>query len=192
MWGSGLFKLDPSGACLWSKGAGPTASGHSLTVDNSGNVLVTGFYDSAMDYGGCPSSKVGGTGFFAAKLDPLGACLWSKGAGDAGNQYGWGVAVDNLGNVLVTGSFDDALNFGGGSNASAGATDFFLVKLDAAGRYLWSQHTGGPSDDSGNGVAVDSAGNVLVTGDFHGKADFGTGPLVSEGGADIFVAKYGP
>jgi hypothetical protein len=41
-------------------------------------------------------------------------------------------------------------------------------------------------------VAVDSANNVLVAGYFSGTADFGTGPLVSEGGSDVFVAKYGP
>jgi hypothetical protein len=40
-------------------------------------------------------------------------------------------------------------------------------------------------------VAVDDAGNVLVTGSFQGKADFGTGPLVSEGFNDVFIAKYG-
>jgi hypothetical protein len=38
-------------------------------------------------------------------------------------------------------------------------------------------------------VAVDGAGNVLLTGDFDGTVDFGGGPLTSAGSDDIFVAK---
>jgi hypothetical protein len=191
---SGLFvaKVDPSGACLWSKAAGDSTSGNSVAVDSSGNVLLTGSYSGALDMGGCPLSKPDGSGFFVAKLDPAGACVWSKGAAaDMGNQYGRAVAVDGTDNVLVTGSFDGVVDFGGGSFVSAGK-DFFVVKLDAGGDHQWSRRAGGPLDDTGNGVAVDSVGNVVVTGAFNGTADFGTGPLVSPGGADIFVAKYGP
>jgi hypothetical protein len=194
--GPGLFvaKLDPSGACLWSKGAGDAGShsGNAVAVDKSGNALVTGFYGGAMDLGGCPLSIAGGPGLFVAKLDPSGACLWNKGAVGGGNQHGQGVAIDGAGNVLVTGYFNGSLSFGEGSIASAGLTDFFLVKLDPAGGHLWNQRGGGHFGDIGYGVAVDSANNVLVAGYFSGTADFGTGPLVSEGGSDVFVAKYGP
>jgi hypothetical protein len=41
-------------------------------------------------------------------------------------------------------------------------------------------------------VASDLTGNVLVTGYFQGQLDFGNGPLVSEGGKDIFIAKLSP
>jgi hypothetical protein len=145
-----------------------------------------------MDLGGCPLSIAGGPGLFVAKLDPSGACLWNKGAVGGGNQHGQGVAIDGAGNVLVTGYFNGSLSFGEGSIASAGLTDFFLVKLDPAGGHLWNQRGGGHFGDIGYGVAVDSANNVLVAGYFSGTADFGTGPLVSEGGSDVFVAKYGP
>ena len=186
-----IAKLDLSGACQWSKSAGETAVGNAVAVDGGGNILVTGSYDGAVDFGACPLSKAAGSGVYVAKLDASGGCLWNKGAGDAGNHYGHGVAVDSTGNVMVTGSFDGLLDFGGGSFVSA-SNDFFVVKLDATGGYLWSRRAGGPTDDDGNDVAVDGAGNVLVTGAFNETADFGTGPLASAGGADIFVAKFAP
>jgi hypothetical protein len=82
--------LAPSckGTPLWSKRAGDANEQNAwgVAVDKSGNVLVTGNFTGAMDLGGCPLSKAGGSGLFVAKLDPSGACLWSKGAGDAGGQ----------------------------------------------------------------------------------------------------------
>jgi hypothetical protein len=193
---AGMFvaKLNPSGTCLWSE-AGSDASGSSgkgVAIDGAGNVLLTGDFVETMNVGGCMLSKMGGSGFFVAKLDPSGGCQWSKSTGDAGAQAGKGVAVDAFDNVLVTGSFLGSLNFGGGSMVSAGDQDVFLVKLGADGSYLWGQRGGGPSSDAAKGLAADSTGNVLLIGDFNGTVDFGTGPLMSAGGADIFIAKFGP
>ena len=40
------------------------------------------------------------------------------------------------------------------------------------------------------GVALDARGNVLITGEFAGDVDFGSGLLISAGSSDIFVAQY--
>jgi hypothetical protein len=189
-----VAKLDPSGACLWSKRAGDTDTqgGAGVAVDAGGNVLVTGSFGGSMDLGGCPVTSAGNTDLYVAKLDPSGACLWSKRAGDAGAQYGLGVAVDGMGHVMVTGGFSGFADFGGGSLASAGGEDVFVVKLDAAGNHLWSRRAGSASDDEGHAVAVDASGNTLVTGYFSGSADFGPNALVSAGSDDMFIAKFAP
>jgi hypothetical protein len=58
----------------------------------------------------------------------------------------------------------------------------------------WAQRAGGTSSDEGFGVAVDAAGNAVVTGSFSGAVTFGAGAqqvtLTSAGETDIFVAKY--
>jgi hypothetical protein len=59
------------------------------------------------------------------------------------------------------------------------------------GELVWSRSLGGPSWDSGFGVALDSSGNVVVVGKFAGTVDFGGVPLASaSGSSDVFVAKY--
>ncbi|MEP7122994.1 MAG: hypothetical protein ABJE95_18850 [Byssovorax sp.] len=189
-----VAKLNASGTCLWSE-AGLDASGsigRGVAIDGARNVLLTGDFIETMNVGKCTLARSGSAGFFVTKLDPSGGCLWSKSTLDAGAQSSKGVAVDAFNNVLVTGNFLDSLNLGGGSMVSAGDQDVFWVKLDAEGSYLWGQRGGGAFSDSGKGVAADSTGNVVLTGNFHGTVDFGTGPLVSAGGADIFVAKFGP
>jgi hypothetical protein len=56
----------------------------------------------------------------------------------------------------------------------------------------FAARAGGNTDDVGNGVATDAAGNTIATGMFTGSALFGNTQIVSAGGQDIFVVKYGP
>lgn len=55
---------------------------------------------------------------------------------------------------------------------------------------LWARSFGSTGKDLGNHVAVDPLDNLILVGQFEGTVDFGTGPLVSKGGSDIFVAKF--
>lgn len=119
--------------------------------------------------------------------------LFSLRAGDAVAQQGErSAAVDYAGNVVVLGSFQGTLDFGGGPLTSAGSNDVFVTKQTAAGAFFWSKRFGASGDDQGTGVAVDSLGNVLIAGFFTGSIDFGGGALTSAGGTDIFVAKFDP
>lgn len=115
--------------------------------------------------------------------------LWSKRFGGPNDQFAGSVAVDGTGNVLLTGAFAGTVDFGGGPLTSAGAYDIFVAKFDSAGNHLWSKRFGDASAQYGQSVAVDPAGNALLTGYFAGTADFGGGPLTSGGANDIFVAK---
>jgi cysteine-rich repeat protein len=184
-------KLDAQGQHLWSRrlgGAGADEGG-GIAVDSAGNVLLTGSFQGMADFGGGPLSSAGGTDVFAVKLDPQGQHLWSRRLGGTNVDYGWAIAVDNAGNVLLTGAFLGTADFGGGPFSSVGSYDVFVVKLDAQGQHLWSQRLGGTSYDGAQAIAVDSSGNVLLTGSFQGMADFGGAPLSSEGDHDVFAVK---
>lgn len=75
---------------------------------------------------------------------------------------------------------------------SAGLDDIFLAKFNTFGAHLWSKRFGGGNQDYGRAVAVDSKGNVLLTGDFSGPVDFGFGNLSAGGDLDIFLLKIAP
>ncbi len=115
--------------------------------------------------------------------------LFSHRFGNTDHDRGIAIAVDGARNVLVTGFFRGTVDFGGGALTSAG-WDIFVAKYDAAGAHLWSQRFGDTDLDGGGAIAVDGAGDVLVTGRFRGRVDFGGGPLTSAGSRDIFVAKF--
>ena len=137
-----------------------------------------------------------GYDFFVAKYSGLdGSYRWARRFGSAGNDvYSYAIAVDNLGDVVVIGKFFGTVDFGRGPLTSAGDWDIFVAKYSGVnGTALWARRLGGAQTDNGLGVAVDSHGDVVVTGNFYGVADFGgPAPLTSADAyhADIFLAKY--
>jgi hypothetical protein len=185
-------KYDQGGSHLWSRSFGDSADQRALSVctDGSGSVIVTGYFEGTVDFGGGPLTSAGLSDIFVAKFASDGSHLWSQRFGDAAEQEAIGIAVDTAGSVFFTGFFIDETDFGGGPLTSAGSLDVFLVKLDTNGNHLWSQGFGDRGLQRGQSLAVDGLGNVVITGDFGDEVDFGGGPLVSAGSFDIFVAKF--
>jgi hypothetical protein len=183
------------GAYRWMRGFGNTSadSGNGVAVDGAGNVAMTGYCQSGVDFGGGTLNGPAGTPIaFLAKYGPTGTHLWSKVFGSNTNEpAGQAVAMDASGNVVVAGKFDGTVDFGGGGLATAGSTDVFVGKYAAAnGAYVWARRLGGTGPDVARAVRLDTAGDVVVAGSFNGAVDFGGGTLTSAGGTDGFVAKY--
>lgn len=196
--GSDIFvaKLDPAGVHIWSKRFGDFADGqigNSLAVDKSGGVYLGGALSGTVNFGGkVPLSAEGNGDAFVAKLDANGGHLWSTRFGNGANQLVNGIAIDPPGNVSFVGSFDGAIDFGGGELTSLGAADGFIAKLEASGAHIFSRRFGDVDSQVASSVAVDVLGDSFVTGTFSGAIDLGGGPLVSHGGGDIFLAKFSP
>jgi hypothetical protein len=188
-----LAKLSPDGSPRWGRSFGAAGqAGHRVATDGEGNVLVTGTFTEAVDFGGGRIESAGSSDIFLAKLSPDGRHLWSKGFGDVSYQRGQGLAVDAQGNVFVTGSFEGTIDLGGGPMTSAGPTDIFLAKLDPAGRHIWSKRFGEADGQGGQSIAADAKGNVVMAGYFSGSISFGGRPLFSRGPYTFFLAKLDP
>ena len=114
---------------------------------------------------------------------------WAVSAGGSSSEWASGIAVDSSGNAYVTGYFQETAAFGSTSLLSSGGNDIFIAKLSSSGSWQWAIMAGNSSDDSGNGIAVDSSGNAYVTGYFQETAAFGSTSLTSDGSSDIFIAK---
>src|SRR3990172_9145046 len=172
-----------------------------VAVDGSGAVYVTGSFNGTADFdpggGTLNLTSAGFTDVFVSKLDAAGGLVWARQLGGTDNDYGSGVTVDGSGTVYVTGTFYGTADFDPGESTfnrtSAGSSDVFVSKLDAAGDLVSPRQLGGTDDDRGLGVAVDGSGNVYVTGLFSATADFdpggGISNLTSAGLTDVFVWK---
>lgn len=187
-----VAKYSSTGQHLWSRRFGGVNDdiAQGVAVDAAGNALVMGYFTGVADFGTGALTSAGMADAFLAKYSPTGAPLWVKRLGGTSNDRGYAVAVDTLGNPVVTGYMVGTVDFGGGPLVSAGAADVFLAKFSAAGGHLWSRRFGGASSDVPESIAVDSGGNVAITGYFQGSADFGGGMLTSAGLNDIFAARY--
>lgn len=127
----------------------------------------------------------------AARFVAPGGLVWARRFGRETTDRGFGAAVDAQGAVLTTGYFDSPqADFGGGPLTNRGGDDVVVAKYRGGdGSHEWSTSFGGPSDERGLAVAVDSAGDVYVTGFFQETVAFGRFTVKSAGARDIFVAK---
>ncbi len=195
LWDVFLASYGPTGAHRWSKRFGGTGGDWSggLTADGSGNVTVTGNLEGTVDFGGGPLTSAGLGDIFIASYGPTGAYRWARRFGDVAVDYGRGVAADASGNVIVTGACEGTIDLGGGLLSSLGARDIFVASYDPTGAHRWSKRFGGPgAGDWGFGVALGTGGQVALTGQFEGTADFGTGSLTSAGDVDAFLVYLAP
>jgi hypothetical protein len=186
-----VAKFDSAGTHQWSKPFGDASDQRcwGVAVDDSLNVLLTGFFSGGIDFGGGTHTATGWDGFLA-KLDSDGAYRWSKNFGNAGDLFAVEVAADGLGNVYNVGYFGGSADFGGGSLTSAGGNDVFLAKYAADGSHAYSGRYGDTDDQWGQSVAATGAGIVSITGSFQDSLDVGGGPLVAAGDTDIFLANF--
>jgi len=149
----------------------------SIAVDDKGNVYVTGYsWGSGTHYD-----------YATIKYDQDGNELWVaryNGPGN-GDDSAYSIAVDNRGNVYVTGtSYDSGTNF-----------DYATVKYDRNGHQLWVARYNGPGNynDVAYSIAVDKEGNVYVTGGSDGGLDtwydYAT-IKYDQDGNELWVARY--
>ncbi|MDQ3140728.1 MAG: SBBP repeat-containing protein [Bacteroidota bacterium] len=198
-----ISKLDANGNFLWAKKMGGVNDdyGLSIAVDSDGDVYTTGCFRDTVDFdpgtGTYNLTSSGERDFFISKLDSNANFLWAKKIGGLNDDYSSSVAVDLDGNVYNTGSFQDTVDFdpnlGTYNLTSNGKYDIFISKLDENGDFVWAKSIGGAIEDYGYSNALDSDGNVYITGDFSNTVNFippVLNNLISKGGRDIFVAKY--
>ena len=177
--------IDPN--LSWSTYVGGSGEdwGTGVAVDGAGNALVTGWTTST-DFSGANNSYHGDYDVFVAKISSSGTLLWATYVGGSGIDYSYGIAVDSQGNALVTG-ITGSSDFSGANNSYQGTWDTFVAKVTSTGTLAWATYLGG---DGGNGIAVDSAGNALVTGYVYYRELFPVATNTFQGGTnDAFVAK---
>lgn len=184
-----LVRYDSGGNHIWSKSVG-TGQVQAVAVGPDGNIVITGRFHGTRDFGGGPIWSVGGTDIFLAQYDSTGNHIWSKRMGGAGFDDGFGVDIDLLGNIVVTGTFFEEVDFGGGLISSAGKSDIFVAEYNNAGDHIWSEGIGGEFLDYHGDGTVDRFGEVIVTGSFTGSIDFGDGLIRSRSDTDMFLMKF--
>jgi hypothetical protein len=184
--------------------------GNDIAVNGSGEAYITGFTESTdfpisagayqseiqceRQFGRCLITDEA----FVTKLDSQGAIAYSTYVGGKQQDFAHGIAVDTSGKAYITGVTASGLTFPRkngyqGTGFFAGNEEAFLVVLDANGSdIVYATGFGGNGDDSGNGIALDTANNVYIT----GKTDSTNLPTrnafqsVNRGGTDAFVAKF--
>ena len=177
------IKYSSAGVPLWTNWYNGPGNGsdqaYALALDAEGNVYVTG--DS------WSTNSAGTEDYATLKYSSAGLPLWTNRYGGPGNgsDGARAIALDAGGNVYVT----------GGSLGNRTGQDYATIKYSTDGVPLWTNRYNGPGnlDDYATGIAVDTNGDVIVTGYSLGGGgyfDYATLKYSSDG-APLWTNRYG-
>lgn len=160
-----LIKYDLNGNVVWQRTFDYSSKNDralAITVDNAGNIYLTGEATSALN----------GSDIVTRKYDTNGNLLWSVAKNGSANadDKGLGITVDNSGDVYVCGYV---------SNTGTGK-DFAVIRYNSSGveQYTYAKNGTANGDDAAN--AIVSFGNRLYI----------TGSVNNAGkGADIYITR---
>jgi hypothetical protein len=161
----------------WTRQLGTSVhdASNDVSADGLGNVYISGYTDGSLGGPSAFSSDV-----FVSKYNAAGTFEWTRQLGTSASDQSNGVSADGLGNVYISGFTRS--NLGG---PSAGLSDAFVAKYDAAGTLQWTRQLGTSGFDESKSVSADGLGSVYISGFVGGSLD---GPYA--GGNDAFIAKY--
>ncbi len=161
-WDAYIASLDSSGNILWNTflGSGTSDFGLAITLNDSDNIYVTGY--SFATWGSPMNAHSGCSDAFVAVLDSSGGLLWNSFIGSSCDDSGYGITLDNSGNIYVTGSSKAC--WGSPVYAHCGDWDAYIVSLDSSGSMLWNTFLGSESCDFGLDIAIDDSEKIQVFG----------------------------
>jgi hypothetical protein len=186
-----VLGLAADGSHLWSERYGGEGDeGDVLVLEGPGDhaTLVVQSSSSAVDFGGGAIAATQPTSFLL-ELDARGKHVRSKAIAPDAQLGTRGMAWAPGGDLVLTGSLYSA-DLGGGTLSSHGALDVFVARFDAGWQHVWSKHFGDAWHDTGQRVAVDGRGDILVTASYSRQWSFGGAVLPWTGGIEsVAIAK---
>ncbi len=184
-----VAKYNAAGSLLWVKQAGSTSvygkiEGSSVCVNSLGDVFVTGFYDSTINFGNGFFVSAEGHAYdmFVVKYNNTGMIQWVISCGGNSQDYANDIIADANGNTYITGQNYGPAQFGSFFIPTSGG---FTAKINSTGIFQWVK--GG--NFASYAIAFDNSGNPVITGTFSNTVSFGNITFSANGKA-AFAVKY--
>jgi hypothetical protein len=175
-----LVRLNAADEVLWQRrygGAGREMAAGVAATEN-GTLLLTATVDSAQ---GDVKVAFKGRDIWVAALNTDGDLLWQRTLGGSGTDNAIGILPLADGGCMVYGNTNSQ---DGDTKTQNGSTDILLVRLDRAGKTVWSTTLGGPSLDFVQGLEQAADGSFFVLG-----STFGLGNTPGKGALDALLMR---
>ncbi|HTN86652.1 MAG TPA: hypothetical protein VL242_23295 [Sorangium sp.] len=189
-----LARFDPAGKPLWSKrfGEGGSPDIRDIGLDGSGSIILTGEFDSNINFGGTVLMPGGYRSIFLVKFTPEGDLAWATSIDRGDSTEAPKLAVSDSGEIAVLGKKICT------PCESGFISQLWLSKYRHDGSVSWTKmfmesEVGGEEvigHRSTGGVVFDPFGNIVITGSFVGTERFSVVTRTSAGDSDVFVAKF--
>lgn len=176
-----IAALDDNGNVMWARQAGGVA-GETVTrvaIAQDGSVFFCGTFFGTATFGTNLVTALSTNGYpdlYVARLNNAGEFLWVRTYPTSGSGTECGMALFETNRVWIT---------------SDSSFKLFLRSYDFNGNVV-NDITPTPSESQGKSLAIDTNGNVYVTGYFKNALDFGSTNFTGSGAGNAFLAKFTP
>ena len=177
-----VARYESNGQRAWirQRGSGANDKAQDATVDDTGNVWISGVTSAALD----GNTAFGSQDVFVMKFTAEGDWVLTRQYGSSASENTFGIDVDNKGQVYV--SCNTTASFGGAN--VIGGSDVCVISLDSAGNELWTTIVGTSASDQASSCSVDvsNTGLIYVSAITDGNLDGGG----ARGLQDIALIKF--
>ncbi len=191
-----IVKISNNGSVIWAKQFGGNLAdiGTTISILANGNIAVAGNFSGTCTFGFFSLTSLNNSiDVFVSVLDPTdGSLVWLKKGGSKYDDTAVAIDCDNLGNINLTGSFSDSLQFDvlhPGTVLNA----IYLIQFSSTGTENWFRSIAGSIYNIVNDLSCSPQGDIHLAGDFSGNLSFfGSVPFSLTGTefSKSFVAKY--
>ncbi len=155
-----ILKLDDSGNLQWQRSLGGNSVdvAKSIIQTSDGGYVVAG-YSTSSD--GDVTGNHGNEDYWVVKLDNSGNIQWQKSLGGSSWDYAYSVIETPDGGFIVAGYSSST---DGDVTGNHGNEDYWIVKLDSNGNFLWDKSFGGSADDLAYSISQSADGGYFIAG----------------------------
>lgn len=185
-----VAKYNSDGELIWVKsiGSGSTDMVSDIAIDVHHNVYITGYFHGYVDFDPGPEedyiTSVEQNDAYVLKLDAEGNYVWAKTFGGEEWNNGITLEISDSGNVYMAGEYrgiidlnpdEESEMLADGTYMNAG-DEFFVVKLDSSGSFVWGHGFGSAGDDWVFDLIILENEDIVISGVFCNAVDFDPGP----------------
>ena len=186
-----LVKLDASGTISWEKSFGFSGNdkGFSIIQTIDGGYFINGIIDVTASNGegnNKPQQGHAGGDYWGIRLDANGNKVWRNYFGGSFTDTSYDcIETDDAGFILIGSSDSNDVDISG----NKGSYDFWIVKIDMNGSFVWEKTYGGSEIDEARSIVKTSDGNYIIVGDSRSSNGDISSP---KGAADMWLIKISP
>jgi len=174
-----IVKYDSLGNTIWGETTELNITYQNLKLDSNNDIYLTGAFSTLVDFEpGAGTDLINTNGaddFFVQKIINDGTYDWTKTFGSGNNDMAYSVSIDSSFSIYVGGYYTSVIDFDNGiglaSHSTFGMEDYFVLKLDNNGDYIWSVTSGDSKEDYIYDIVTDKSGNLYATGFVEGTMD---------------------
>jgi hypothetical protein len=159
-----------------------------IVVDQQANVYGIGHFRDRLNQ----IQSIGNEDLLIFKYNANGQLVWTKQLGSIGEDLGKDIAINDNGELFITGHYRNTLYYDNDSLVSLGNTDVFVAKLDLQGNIYWIKSIGNTGFETGTSIACDPLGNSYIAGTFEDSLTIDNQSLLSYGSLNNFIIQLDP